>query len=194
MLMQDRSIQDAHLIHRITNADSAALSELYDRYSRLIFSIAFHILGDSAVAEEVTQDVFVLVWNKAATFDPEQGKVLTWLTSVTRHRAIDHYRRLKVRPEGHSVGWEECCDENSEDGQSVEPDLITHEQRSMLMKSLAILPPDQREALTLAYFHGLTQQEIAAKLDQPLGTIKTRIRLALQKLRSTMDVALYDDR
>jgi len=171
--MQDRSIQDAHLIRRITLADSAALSELYDRYSRLIFSIAFHILGDSAVAEEVTQDVFVLVWNKAATFDPEQGKVLTWLTSVTRHRAIDHYRRMKVRPEGHAIGWDECCEEDGDHEQAVEPDLITHEQRNMLLQTLTILPPDQREALTLAYFHGLTQQEIAVKLDQPLGTIKT---------------------
>src|SRR5512146_3015894 len=179
MITQDRSIQDVHLLSRITHADSAALSELYDRYSRLIFSIAYHIIGESAAAEEVTQDVFVLVWNKAASLDPEQGKVLTWLTSVTRHRAIDHYRRLKVRPEGHAIGWDECCEEDSDSEQTVEPDLITSEQRNMLIQSLSILPPDQREALTLAYFHGLTQQEIAVKLAQPLGTIKTRIRLAL---------------
>jgi RNA polymerase sigma-70 factor, ECF subfamily len=180
-------VEDGVLLDRITRQDTAALAQLYDRYGRLVFSIACQILSDESLAEEVTQDVFVQIWNKAATYEAAQGKVLTWLSSIARHRAIDQFRRRKVRPEGSSVAWDNCCDDSGDDTLDVEPKILSGEQRRQLVNALLTLPTDQREALALAYFKGLTQQEIATHLREPLGTIKTRIRLALQKLRSVME-------
>jgi RNA polymerase sigma-70 factor, ECF subfamily len=178
--------EDTDLLQRIAREDQAALGILYDQYGRLVYSIACQILSDEALAEEVAQDVFIQIWNKASTYNAAQGKVLTWLTSITRHRAIDMYRRRRVRPEGSSVTWEECCDDHSDESLAVEPQLQEIETRHQLQKALASLPKDQSEALALAYFKGLTQQEIAIHLNQPLGTVKTRVRLALLKLRAVL--------
>jgi RNA polymerase sigma-70 factor (ECF subfamily) len=167
-------------------AATAAISELYDRYGRLVFSLAVQIVGDSAVAEEITQDVFVQVWNKADTFRSESGKVITWLSSVARYRAIDVLRRQNVRPEGHYISLEDGFAFQEDKDAHVEPavELLIDQQR--VRHALQQLPPDQRKALALAYFQGLTQQEISKVLNEPLGTIKTRIRLAMQKLRQTL--------
>lgn len=175
--------EDLAQLHRIAVGDTVALTHFYDLYSRLVFSVAFHIVADAHLAEEVVQDVFIQVWKKAGTYDPNQGKVLTWVTSIARHRAIDQYRRLNVRAEGHSIAWDDCCIDNPDGNAEVEPGLISSEQREMMLKALADLPIDQREAIALAYFKGMTQQEIAAHLNEPLGTVKTRIRLGMQKLR-----------
>lgn len=178
------------LLQRIARGDTQAMSEFYDRFSRLAFGIALQVLQNSAEAEEVTQDVFLQVWNKAITYDPAQGRVLTWFSSIARHRAIDQLRRRKARPEGHSVGWDECCEDRSEELGSLEPGLISSQQRDAVRAALQNLPAEQREALSLAYFQGLTQQEIADRLDQPLGTVKTRIRLAMLKLRTALSAFL----
>jgi RNA polymerase sigma-70 factor, ECF subfamily len=178
---------DPLLLQRIAREDQVALGILYDQYGRLIFSIACQILSDDVLAEEVTQDVFIQVWNKADTYNVAQGKVLTWLTSIARHRAIDMLRRRNIRPEGRSVAWEECCEDHLDDSLAVEPGLIDSEARQQLLQALASLPNDQREVLSLAYFNGMTQQEISAHLHEPLGTVKTRIRLALIKLRGVLD-------
>ena len=177
------------LLQRIAREDQTALGILYDQYGRLIFSIACQILGDDVLAEEVTQDVFLQVWKKAESYNAVQGKVITRLTSIARHRAIDMLRRRNIRPEGRSVAWEECCEDHMDDALAVEPGLIDSESRQHLLQALAGLPQDQREALSLAYFNGLTQQEIASHLQEPLGTVKTRIRLALIKLRGVLDPA-----
>jgi RNA polymerase sigma-70 factor (ECF subfamily) len=170
----------------MARGDTHALSEFYDLFSRLAFSIALQVLQNQAEAEEVTQDVFLQVWIKAATYDSAQGRVLTWFSSIARHRAIDRLRRRQARPEGHSIGWEDCCEDLSEEHTAVEPGLVSSQQRQAVHSALLQLPEEQREALALAYFQGLSQQEIANHLKQPLGTVKTRIRLGMAKLRAAL--------
>ncbi len=177
-------------LNRPTRPALAAISDLYDRYGRLVFSLAVHIVGDAAVAEEVTQDVFVQVWNKAGTFRPESGKVITWLSSVARYRAIDVLRRQKVHPEGLPVNLEDGFSFEEDQDADVELEVEILIERQRVRRALQQLPADQCKALTLAYFQGLTQQEISDLLNEPLGTVKTRIRLAMQKLKQT----LADDR
>jgi len=167
-------------------AATAAISELYDRYGRLVFSLAVQIVGESSVAEEITQDVFVQVWNKADSFRPESGKVISWLSSVARFRAIDVLRRQNVRPEGHYVNLDDSLLYEADKDAEVEPAVDLLIERHRARRALQQLPPDQRKALVLAYFQGLTQQQISEVLNEPLGTVKTRIRLAMQKLRQIL--------
>ncbi len=165
---------------------AAAISELYDRYVRLVFSLANQIVRDEAIAEEITQDVFLQVWNKAATFQPKNGRVISWLASVTRYRAIDVLRRQNARPEGHHVPIEDDLALGDDPDDWVELAVDTYLDRQKVHQALLGLPVDQRKALILAFFEGLTQEEISKTLDEPLGTIKTRIRLAMQKLRQSL--------
>lgn len=186
--MDYSELDDKSLLRLIAVSKTEALSELYDRYSRLVYSLAVFIVGDAASAEEITQDVFVRVWEKADTYQAEQAKVSTWLTSITRNRSIDMIRRRQVRPEGHKVGWDETWvealpatnlpDPEEEAVRSIESDRIK--------AAIARLPPDQMRVLSMAYFGGYSQSEIAAMLGEPLGTVKTRIRAAMQKLRALL--------
>lgn len=172
---------DERLIRLITDAQEEALAQLYDRYHRLVFSLALAIVNDRATAEEITLDVFMRVWRKADTYRADQAKVSTWLTHITRHHAIDVLRRRAVRADQYAVQWEEIvyAEAPQEDPQeSTELSL----RRERVHAALAQLPPDQKQAILLAYFGGLTQSQIAETLKQPLGTIKTRVRLAMQKL------------
>ncbi len=177
---------DVSLIRLITEGQSAALAALYDRYGRLVFSLAFQVTNDAGVAEEITQEVFLQVWNKAATYQAEQGKVTTWITSVTRHRAIDSLRRRNARPEGHQIEFADSDEPDLVDPTGVE-DQVEFSQRSRAVRqAIALLPPEQQKALALAYFKGMTHQEIAELTGEPLGTVKTRIRLAMLKLRQIL--------
>jgi RNA polymerase sigma-70 factor (ECF subfamily) len=178
---------DAELIRLVIDAQPVALGHLYDRYGRLVFSLAFQVIGDSAAAEEITQEVFLQVWNKASTYQPDQGKVVTWLISVARHRAIDALRRKGARPEGHAADLDGDNENELVDPAGVE-DQVMHSQRSLAVrKAIASLPHDQRLALSMAYFKGMTHQEVADAIGEPLGTIKTRIRLAMIKLRQLLE-------
>ena len=180
------SLSDETLLKAIASGQQAALSALYDRYGRLAFSLAINIVSDSALAEEVTQDVFVQIWNKATSYQPEHGKVTTWLASVTRHRAIDMLRRQNVRPEGHQVGWEDGVPDLPDD--SIVEDVVELTQRqTRIRQAVARLPAEQQQALGLAFFKGYTHQEIADTTGEPLGTVKTRIRLAMQKLKQVLE-------
>ncbi len=184
---------DELLLSKIANGQSAALGELYDRYGRLVFSLAYHIVNDSGLAEEITQEVFLQVWNKAASYQAELGKVSTWLTSVARHRAIDSLRRRSVRPEGNSADLDDSDEPGGPawvDPLNVEAETELSLQNHSVRQAVAQLPKDQQHALALAYFQGLSHQEIARLTGEPLGTIKTRIRLAMQKLRQTLETAL----
>ncbi len=177
-------LDDFALISLIARQDETALSVLYDRYNRLVFSLALRVVGERALAEEITADAFVKVWRNAASFSEERGRVVAWLMGITRHRAIDELRRLNVRPEGSAVDLNEAVSTVQSD--SVDDLVGVKHQRELVRTALATLPLPQREALELAYFGGLTQQEIADKTGQPLGTIKTRMRLGLQKLRDEL--------
>jgi len=178
-------LDDTDLVALIARRDEGALSALYDRYSRLAFSLAMRIVGERSLAEEITADSFVSVWRAAGSFTAERGRFVTWLLSVVRHRAIDELRRLNVRPEGSAVELNEALQSTAlPDG--LDDLMDVRQQREIVRSALATLPAPQRQALELAYFGGLTQQEIADKTGTPLGTIKTRMRLGLLKMRDEL--------
>jgi RNA polymerase sigma-70 factor (ECF subfamily) len=170
---------DERLIRLITELQEEALAQLYERYNRLVFSLALGIINDRATAEEITLDVFMRVWQKAGTYRADQAKVSTWLTHITRHHAIDVLRRRAVRSDQYAVQWEESIYAESPQQDPQESAELSM-RRERVHAALAQLPPDQKQAILLAYFGGLTQSQIAETLKQPLGTIKTRVRLAMQ--------------
>lgn len=183
--MDYSKLDDTALVALVARRDERALGALYDRYSRLAFSLAVRIVGDRALAEEITADSFVNVWRASSSYSAERGRFVAWLMSVVRHRAIDELRRLNVRPEGSAVELNEALQTTAHpDGLD---DIVDARRRQEVVRSvLANLPASQREALELAYFGGLTQQEIAQKTGTPLGTIKTRMRLGLLKMREEL--------
>jgi RNA polymerase sigma-70 factor, ECF subfamily len=179
-------LNDETLLRLIAQADENALSELYDRYSRLVFSVAVNTLSDTGRAEEVTQDVFERVWGKARTYSAENGRVSTWLTSIARHRSIDLYRQAHSRHEEQQVTWEDAEAINIPDEQNVEWEMDLSQRQKRIRWMVAQLPPEQKQALGMAFFQGLSHSEIAAALGEPIGTIKTRIRLGMSKLRTLL--------
>lgn len=190
--MNDTSLDDVSLISLIAGArrtgeQTDALSALYDRYGRLVYTVAFHIVGDTETAEEITQDVFVRVWEGAHAYRAEVAKVSSWMISITRYRAIDELRRRKVRVEKHQVDW---LDDTAFNGLPVqdgpEGDVDSALQRTQVRQAIASLPPEQRQLLGLAFFKGLSHSQIAQAVGEPLGTVKSRIRLAMQKMRDAM--------
>jgi len=174
---------DEKLISLIAQLQTEALDQLYDRYNRPIFSLALMIVGDRATAEEITLDVFMRVWQKAGSYRAEQARVSTWLTHIARHHAIDVLRRRAVRPDQYALSLGEITPGlpflAQDPGELVEQSL----RQERIHAAIARLPADQKQALILAYFGGYTQTQIAEALKQPLGTVKTRIKLAMQKLR-----------
>jgi RNA polymerase sigma factor (sigma-70 family) len=183
MAVKYTSLDDGGLISLIARQDAGALSALYDRHSRLVYSIAIRLLDDGSRAEEVTLDVFTRLWENAAAYDPDRAKVRTWIASMARNRAIDVLRRIRVRPEGSSVPLSEVDHQLEADGATPEEAVERTLEAERVHAALAELPPEQQNVITLAYFRGYTQSEIADALDLPLGTVKTRIRLGMEKLR-----------
>ena len=179
-------LSDETLLRLIARSQENALGELYDRYSRLVYSVAFNTLSDAGRAEEVTQDVFERVWEKARTYSAEHGRVVTWLTSIARHRSIDLYRQFRSHHEDLQIAWQEAESMDMPDPQNVEweVDLLQRQQR--IRRAVSQLPDDQKRALAMAFFQGLSHPQIAEALGEPLGTVKTRIRLGMQKLRSLL--------
>ncbi len=184
--MDYSALDDEGLMPWIVAAQPEALGELYSRYGRLVFSLAFHSVGDYAAAEEITQDVFVRVWQRAAQYHVGQGKVRAWLIAITRHRAIDHLRRLGVRPEPRLVGWGDELSPSDRRSDGVEQEAELALERDRIQAAVQQLPHEQQQVLILAYFQGFSQSQIAEGLRLPLGTVKTRIRLAMDKLRQTL--------
>ncbi len=176
-------LDDETLLRLIARSNEEALSCLYDRYSRLVYSVAYNTLSDPGRAEEVTQDVFERVWEKARTYSAEQGKVITWLSSISRHRSIDLYRQTRSHHEQLQVSWQEAEGIDLPDGQNVEWEVDLSQRQQRIRWAVAQLPEEQKLALGLAFFQGYSHPEIAAALSEPLGTVKTRIRLGMQKLR-----------
>ena len=167
-----------------------AVSALYDRYGRLIYSVAIRIVGDVETAEEITQDVFIRACEGAASYNTVFSKVSNWMVSIARHRAIDELRRRSVRPEKQAVilsdhfKMDPPGGQPSSDGLEDEVEISMEEQKIHLVVNS--LPPDQRQVLELAYFKGMTHHKIAELLGEPLGTIKSRLRLGMQKLRDAL--------
>lgn len=184
--MDYQKLDDGTLLQLIAQTHENALGELYDRYSRLVFSMALNAVGDAALAEEITQDVFLRIWNKAATYNPEQGKAITWIASITRYRAIDILRRMSIRPEGNHPAWAGEEDFDLPDPVDIEEEAAISQRKRLVRWAVSTLPPEQQTALSLAFFQGYSHSEIAEMLNEPLGTVKTRIRLAMQKLRQLL--------
>ena len=176
----DLQIDDETLLGLIKSQDEGALSSLYDRYSRLLFGIALRITGDTGTAEEVMQDVFHAVWARAGQFRPSAGSVQTWLGAITRNRAID-----EVRSRWHRARLAELPCDGMPDLQAAVERGWEHlaALRADLRAALAGLPLPQRQVIELAYYGGLTSSEIASRLGESVGTIKSRLRLGLEKLR-----------
>jgi RNA polymerase sigma-70 factor (ECF subfamily) len=186
----NQAVQDEALIGRLAAGDSAALSLLYDRYAGAVFSLVARIIGDRQVAEDLLQEVFVRVWQRAGTYQGARGKPLTWVLGIAHNLAIDEVRRRRRRPLE--------ADERDEEGQlsalqslpSVDPgpaELAWERlRREQIVAALEQLPSAQRVLIELAYFEGYTQSQLATRLGEPLGTIKTRMRLAVQKLRELL--------
>ena len=184
--MTTDSLSDILLLQQIAKGQTIALEALYDRYNRLVFSVVFAIVGERSVAEEVTLDVFMHVWRGARTYEPDRAKVTTWLTAVARHHAIDILRWQSVRVDSTSLPLDEISLSHDKSVPDLEEQAELSFERKNIQDAVSQLPTEQRQALFLAYFKGYSQQQIAEILKQPLGTVKTRIRLAMQKLRHTL--------
>jgi RNA polymerase sigma-70 factor (ECF subfamily) len=180
------TLDDSTLIRLVAHTKAEALSELYDRYSRLVFSLALAVIKDHALAEEITQDVFLRVWENAKTYKADQAKVSVWLTRITRNRAIDVLRQRSAHPEEHTADWAKVIPSEMHNTNTPQKAVELTSQKERIRAAIAQLPEDQKQALQLAYFQGYTHQEIAKLLNTPLGTVKTRIRLAMLKLRDVL--------
>lgn len=179
---------DEQLLGAIKQGDHEALATLYDRYAGAVFALAMRIVGDREVAEEVTQESFLRVWRYASSYDPGRGRVGTWLLGMTHHLSIDQIRRRRVRAQavpldddGAAVAWQ-----LSDPTVDIEREVWGAERRRLLRSALSYLPAAQREVIEHTYYRGLTQLEIAAHAGIPLGTVKTRLRLGLAKMREIL--------
>ncbi len=175
------TLRDEELLALIGQSDELALGVLYDRYGRLVFSIALRITGDRLSAEEITQDVFQIVWQQVGGFRAAAGTIPGWIVGITRHRAIDETRSRRHKARQREVETDETALEQMPDGNGVEQQAV---MRGDVRNALSELPTAQRQTIELAYYGGLTCTEIASTLGTSVGTVKTRLRLGLVKLRA----------
>jgi RNA polymerase sigma-70 factor (ECF subfamily) len=181
----DNDPADEVLLARIAAGDSQALGELYDRYARIAIAVAYRVLGEHGASEDVVQEAFLAVWRRVDSFDPTRGTARSWLLTIVRNGAIDrrrgrHGRALQDATLDDVAFWLATPGDETFDvvASTVEAELVR--------EALATLPPDQREAIELAFFGGLTHQEIAQRTGAPLGTIKGRMRLGLHRMRASL--------
>lgn len=186
----DRNHAPARLVARMAEGERPALAQLYDEFSGPVYSLAVRLLGDQAEAQDLVQEIFLQVWLTAGSYDPSRGTVFSWLVTLTRNRAIDRIRKRRRRAELLAGAAPELQPAMSAgDGDSATA-LWVRERATAVQSALAEVPPDQRQAIELAFFGGLTQQEIAARLNEPLGTIKARIRRGLLRLKDRLSARL----
>lgn len=185
--MRKEDAEDQLLIVRISGGDTHALETLYDRYATTVYRMALRIVQSPELAEDVVQEVFWRVWRRSGSFASERGRVSQWLFGIAHHLCIDELRRMRSRPvpvyEDVEYPFIQQIPDERTDVAGV---AWRAEQRRMLADALGKLPAAQRQAIELAYFGGLSHQEIATRLNRPLGTVKTRVRLGLHKLNSLL--------
>ena len=185
---------DEQMLSAAASGDPAALEVLYDRYAPAVMGLAIKMLGDRAAAEEVVQETFWRVWRSAGTFQAERGTFAGWLFGIARNLIIDLCRRSKIRPQpALDEGEEQRIERAPDPGVDVAESAWTAIKHTQVRAAMADLPPAQRRVIELAYFGGMTRQEIATATGEPLGTIHTRVRLALQKLRETLQARGFED-
>jgi RNA polymerase sigma factor (sigma-70 family) len=173
-------LPDEALPALVARGDEQALAALYDRFGRVAYGVAFRVLRDQALAQDAVQDAFLTAWRTAASFDPGRGKASTWLLTLVHRRAVDVVRREDRRRAG------PLDDAPVASGDATDETAEIREQRRAVQAALTQLAPEQREALELAYYGGLTQSELAERLGVPLGTVKSRMFAALSRLRDLL--------
>ncbi len=181
---------------RVADEDESALGQLYDRYQRAIYSLCLRVVHDPPAAEEVTQEVFVRLWRSAASFEPGRGRVSTWLLRIAHNLALNEVRRRQSRPViAPDADWELEGARLVDTRQENDPEVAAwmRERAQVIHQALAQLPTPQRQAIELAFFGGLSQAEVATALGDPLGTVKSRIRVGMQRLRALLLVAGLDE-
>jgi len=176
---------DEELMRLVAGGDARAFEIVYERHSTSVFSLAYRICGVRATAEEVAQEAFLAVWRSGARYDARRGSVRSWLLGVVHHRAIDHVRRSTIRDR--LVSKAEVDTEAAEAPERTELEVARREEAREMRTLVNALPDPQRRVVELAYFGGFTQEQIAQLLEVPLGTVKGRMRLALEKMRSSLE-------
>ena len=186
------SLDDHQLIRRVSQVDKDALEALYIRYQTPVYSLAMYMLKQPALAEEATQDIFLNIWLKASSFNSERGQPKSWIMSVAHHKIVDVIRSRRRTIVSTDPADYETLAQLPAGGASTEAQVEQTLDRERIMRALETIPESQREVIMLAYFEGYSQSGMAEKLDQPLGTIKTRVRLAMQKLRTALENDGYE--
>jgi len=174
-------VEDRQQLASIARRDSRAFESLYDRYSRSVYSLSLGMLRDAGAAQEVTQEVFLTIWRRAAEFDSARGTARSWVLAMAHHKSVDAVRRGRLRAT-------EPLEETQASNLDVVDETLRRLEQGRVREALVRLPVEQRQALVLAYYGGYTQQEVAARLSIPLGTAKTRIRDAMIRLREALTV------
>ena len=182
-----RTEGDAELVLRLQRRDPQALADLYDRYGRLVYSLILRVVRDTGVAEDLVQETFLRVWNRVQGFDAEKGSVGPWLLAVARNRAIDYLRSTTGRARN-SLELE--ATEHPALFSDMEKDLLRSDRTRRVKDAMGKLTANQRQVIEMAYFEGLSQTEMADRMGQPLGTVKTWVRTALKILRDELVVAV----
>jgi RNA polymerase sigma factor (sigma-70 family) len=177
---------DEELVEAVALADEDALGELYDRFAKVAYGLAYKILQDAALAEDAVQEAFLQIWRGAGTYRPERAKASTWLLTFVHRRAVDLVRREQKRRTLPVVGEPQGADPGADE------EVVERSRREIVQDALRRLPAEQREPIELAYYGGLTQSELAERLGQPLGTIKSRMFTGLQRLRVLLAEAGYE--
>ena len=191
-VVEYQELEDHQLIHWIALAEKEALEALYGRYSSSVFSLAMYMLKQEALAEEVTQDIFLNIWLKASSYKSDRGAPRAWIMSVAHHKIVDVIRSRRRTLAVTDPAVYETLDVIPSSETPVEEQVEQKLERERILKALSTLPQPQRQVIMLAYFGGYSQSEMAEMLQQPLGTVKTRVRLAMRKLRGVLERDVHD--
>jgi len=183
---EDARAEEFELLRRIAQRERAAFEDLYSRYANILYASALKFVKEDADAQDVVQDVFIQIWDKAKLYDPAKGKPLTWALTLTRNRAIDRIRAIQRRTRLRDEFEQETFVDESAGVREALSGVDASEKGQILRKAVSQLSPQQKKVIELAYFGGLTQTEIAEKLGEPLGTVKARARRGLLKLKELL--------
>ncbi|WP_127551164.1 RNA polymerase sigma factor [Paenibacillus amylolyticus] len=187
------SIEDSRLMRQIAERDASALELLYDRYERAVYSFAYRIVGDPMTAEEAVQELFMRVWNNAERYDASQGKLTTWMFAITRNIAVDMLRRKSKGAATTSVEHETLA-AYADEHTNTEEEVQRKWEGTRIKEALSQLNGDQQQVIESIYYAGLTQQEVSSRFGIPLGTVKSRVRLAMRQLQKLLaDAELHPD-
>jgi RNA polymerase sigma-70 factor (ECF subfamily) len=181
----EHNVADLALLERMRGGDESALATFYDRWSNRVYSLALRLLREARDAEDIVEETFWQAWRNAARFDATRGGVGTWLLTICRSRALDRIRARRRKQDDAALDDDAQYESSQPDPSAT---MVANETGRIVRAALAELPDEQRQAVELAYFRGLSQSEIAEKTGQPLGTVKTRVRLAMAKLREKLGV------